>query len=161
MIALPWRRTSVMSIGRCQIQQTVAVRTNRAQVDCAQKTQVSRHSVDILVCFCLHWKLATAHSNSPGIRNKGPWACQTFSMVIEAFLLMKRVWLQLTKSAYRVFFHWKAVLSSCTSLTPDSQPLLAICMATCSCFVIWWVKSWIRLAFQSQSTEPPHTLGFH
>ena len=59
-------------------------------------------------------------------------------MVIEAFLLMKRVWLQLTKSAYRVFFHWKAVLSSCTSLTPDSQPLLAICMATCSC------RCWFR-----------------
>lgn len=128
-----------MSISRCQIQQTVAVRTNRAQVDCAQKNQVSRHSVDILVCFCLHWKLATAHSNSPGIRNKGPWACQTFSLVIKAFLLMKRVWLQLTNSGYWVFFHWKAVLFSWTSLAPDSQPLLAICMATCS-FVTRWVK---------------------
>ena len=147
-----------MSISRCQIQQTVAVRANRAQVDCAQKNQVSRHSVDISVCFCLHWKLATAHSNSPGIRNKGPWACQTFSMVIKASLLMKRVWLQLTKSAYWVFFHWKAVLLSWTSLTPDSQPLLAICVATCSFMT---KENWTQLAFQSRSAEPPHTLGFH
>lgn len=67
----------------------VAVRTDGAQEDCSPEHQVPNHSVDTWLCFCLHWKLATAYSNSPGIPNRGCWAEQTLSWLAEASLLMK------------------------------------------------------------------------